>query len=80
MASPSLSALQLVALSSLHTSIYLKIRKNSRTVGRNNRTGVGKEAFAGRNLALSAVLLLCGQGLLESLNVVELLGVYSSRK
>ena len=72
----SLSTLQFVALSILHTSIYLKIRKNSRIVNRNKRPGKGKDAFVGRNLALPAFLFLCGAGLLESLNAVELLGVF----
>ena len=61
----------------LNTSIYLRVMKNNRSTL--VRDGMAREVFAGRNLAVIAVMFLCGQGLLESMNIVELLGVYHSK-
>ena len=61
----------------LNTSIYLRVMKNNRSTL--VREGMAREVFAGRNLAVIVVMFLCGQGLLESMNIVELLGVYHSK-
>ena len=75
--STSLTTLQFVALFLLNTSIYLKVMKNNRNALA--EVGMTKEVFAGRNLAVMAVMFLFGQGLLESMNIVELVGVYHSK-
>ena len=75
--STSLTTLQFVALFLLNTSIYLRVMKNNRNALA--EVGMTKEVFAGRNLAVMAVMFLFGQGLLESMNIVELVGVYHSK-